>query len=218
MLTIQGGNFTSGGVPVANGSVVLTLSNPAATIIATGGASTPVYTLNLDGNGNLPLTSVLGNSELTPPGTFYSAQLFSAPNGGGSLISTSTWVIGPSAQYAGTLYPNVLVLPPVSFVGALIIPSVTLAFSATPAFAAGSASKFYLTLTGNVTSSTISGMVKDQLVIFQIAQDGTGGRSFVWPTTVKNPGTVKQDAGAISIQSFTYDGSNFYPLGPMTYN
>lgn len=219
MQTLQNGNFTSGGVPVANGSIVLTLSNPGATIRATGGAATPVYTINLDSLGNIPgVVQVLGNAELTPDGTFYTAQLFSAPNGGGSLLSTSTWVVGPSAPYSGTLFPNVLVLPPVSFVGAVIFPSVTVTFSATPAFAAGSASKFYLTLTGNVTSSTISGMVKDQIAIFQIAQDGPGGRSFVWPTTVKNAGAVKQSAGAISVQAFTFDGSNFYPLGPMTYN
>jgi hypothetical protein len=218
MQTLQGGNFTSGGVPVANGSIVLTLSNPTATIIATGGASTPSYVINLDVNGNLPLTSVLGNNELTPGGTFYTAQLFSGANGTGSLLNTSTWPIGPSAPYAGTLFPSVLVLPPVSFVGAVIFPSITVAFSATPAFAVGSASKVYLTLTGNVTGSTISGMVKDQIVIFQIAQDGTGGRSFVWPTTVKRPGPVKQDPGSISVQAFTFDGSNFYALGPMTYN
>lgn len=218
MQTLQGGNFTSGGVPVANGSIALTLSNPSATVAATGGAATPSYTFNLDSLGNLPLSQVFGNGELLPSGTFYTMQLFSGANGTGSLLNTSTWVVGPSAAYSGTLYPNVLVLPPVSFVGAVLFPSATVSFSATPAFAAGSVSKFYLTLTGNVTSSTISGMVKDQIVIFQIAQDGVGGRSFVWPTTVKNAGPVKQTAGAISIQSFTFDGSNFYPLGPMTYN
>jgi hypothetical protein len=218
MQTLQGGNFQSGGLPVANGSIVLTLSNPAATVKATGGAATPQYIINLDSLGNIPLTSVFGNAELTPDGTFYTVQLFAGASGGGALLNTSTWVVGPSAPYAGTLFPNVLVLPPVSFVGALVIPSVTVTFSATPAFAAGSSSKFYLTLTGNVTSSSITGMVKDQMVIFQIAQDGTGGRSFVWPAVVKNAGIVKAAPGAISIQAFTFDGSNFYPLGPMTFN
>jgi hypothetical protein len=221
MFTLQNGTFqlAGGAGPVANGSVVLTLSNPGATVIATGAAATPSYVLNLDAFGNIaPGTQVFGNAELTPPGTFYTAQLFTGPNGTGTLISTSTWSVGPSAPYSGSLYPSVMVLPAVSFVGAVIFPSVTVAFSATPTFAAGSASKFYLTLTGSVTSSSISGMVKDQIAIFQIAQDGTGGRSFVWPATVKNPGPVKQGAGAISVQAFTFDGSNFYPLGPMTYN
>ena len=218
MQTLQGGNFQSSGAPVANGSVVLTLSNPAATIIATGGAATPSYVINLDANGNMPLTAVLGNNELNPGGTFYTAQLFSGANGTGSLLNTSTWVVGPSAPYSGTLYPNVMVLPPVSFAGAVIIPNTTVAFSATPAFAAGSFSEFFMTLTGNVTSSTITGMQKGQLVIFVIAQDGTGGRSFVWPTTVKNAGAIKQAPGAISVQTFTFDGTNFYPTGPMTFN
>lgn len=218
MQTLQGGSFTSGGVPVANGSIVMTLSNPSATVAATGGAATLSYTFNLDSLGNLSVSQVYGNGELLPAGTFYTAQLFSGPNGTGSLLNTSTWVVGPASAYSGTLYPNVLVLPPVSFVGPVIVPNTTVAFSATPAFAAGSFSEFFMTLTGNVTSSTITGMVKGQMVIFVIAQDGVGGRSFVWPTTVKNAGTVKQTAGAISIQSFTFDGTNFYPLGPMTYN
>lgn len=218
MFSLAGGNFQSGGLPVANGSIVLTLSNPGATVKATGGAATAQYTINLDSLGNIPgVVQVFGNSELTPDGTFYNVQLFAGANGSGALLNTSTWVVGPAAPYAGTLFPNVLVLPPVSFVGALVIPSSTLAFSATPIFAAGSASKFYLTLTGNVTSSTITGMVKDQLVIFQIAQDGTGGRSFVFPSVVKGPGVVDPAPGSISIQAFTFDGSSFYPVAEMQY-
>src|ERR1700681_4415482 len=100
MFTLQGGNFQSGGVPVANGSVILTLSNPAAIIINGGGEATAAYTLNLDANGNLAAgTQVLGNAELAPGGTFYTAQVFTGPNGTGSLVSTSTWVVGPSAPY-----------------------------------------------------------------------------------------------------------------------
>jgi hypothetical protein len=213
--SIQGGNFTSGGIPVANGSIVLTLSNPSATVRATGGAATLQYVINLDANGNLPLTQVFGNAELLPDGTFYQAQLFSGPNGTGSLLNTSTWVVGPSAPYAGTLYPSVLVLPVVSFVGTLIIPNTTVAFSATPAFAAGSFSAFFMTLTGNVTSSTISGMVKGQLVTFVITQDGTGGRTFSFPATVKGAFTINPAPGSTSIQSFIFDGSNFQPYTPM---
>jgi hypothetical protein len=215
MQTLQGGNFQSAGVPVTNGSVVLTLSNPSATIRATGAAATVQYIVNLDANGNMPLTQVLGNGELTPDGTFYTAQVFSAPNGGGSLISTATWVVGPSAPYSGTLYPNVLVLPVVSFVGTLIVPNTTVTFSATPTFDAGSFSAFFMTLTGNVTSSTISGMVKGQLVTFVITQDGTGGRTFAFPATVKGAFPVNPTAGSTSVQTFIFDGSNFQPYTPM---
>ncbi|HEV7672995.1 MAG TPA: hypothetical protein VGQ12_00550 [Candidatus Angelobacter sp.] len=215
--TLQGGNFqlAGGAGPVANGSVILTLSNPAATVIATGGAATPVYTINLDANGNMPLTQVIGNSALTPPGTFYTAQLFTLANGGGTLISTQTWIVGPSAPYSGTLYPNVMVLPAVSFVGAVTVPSSTVTFSATPTFNAATVSKFYITLTGNVTSSTLTGAVKDQLVIFVISQDGVGSRTFAWPTNVKGQ-SIAPGAGLTSTQAFSSDGTNLWPIGEMT--
>ncbi|MFL6314818.1 MAG: hypothetical protein ACJ71W_22155 [Terriglobales bacterium] len=213
--TLQGGNFQVAGVPVANGSVILTLSNPSATICVGGGASTPSYTINLDANGNMPLTTVLGNSALCPQGTFYTAQLFTGASGGGTLISTSTWIVGPSAPYSGTLYPNVMVLPAVSFTGGVTVPSATVAFSATPTFNAATVSKFYITLTGNVTSSTLTGSVKDQLVIFVISEDGVGGRTFAWPTNVKGQ-SIATGAGLASTQAFTSDGTNLWPIGEMT--
>jgi hypothetical protein len=224
MLTLQGGNFQSGGIPVANGSVVLTLSNPTATIISTGGAATPVYILNLDANGNLPAgTQVLGNNELTPGATFYTAQVWSGANGTGTLISTATWVVGPSAAYSGTLYPNVMVLPPVSFTGAAVIPSISVAFSATPTFTATLASKFKITLTGNVTSSTLAGPIADQILIFEITQDGVGGHTFAWPANVLNPNPIAGAAlaaGKRFTQMFQWDSttSKAVPLGPPTIN
>lgn len=221
MLTLQGGNFQSGGVPVANGSVILSLSNPAATIISTGGASTPVYTLNLDANGNLPAgTQVLGNNELTPAATFYTAQIFSGPNGTGTLLFTATWVVGPSAAYSGTLYPNVMVLPPVSFAGVVVMPAVPVTFSATPTFTATLGTKFKITLTGNVTSSTLAGAVADQILIFEITQDGVGGHTFVWPANVLNPESIDPGVGKKCTQTFCWDSttSKAIPLTGMTVN
>ena len=223
LFTLQGGNFTSAGVPVANGSVILTLSNPAATIKATGGAATVTYTINLDSLGNMPLSQVLGNSELNPDGTFYTAQLFSAANGGGSLISTATWIVGPSAPYSGTLYPSVMVLPVASFTGGLICPEVAVAFSATPTFNAALGSTFKITLTGNVTSSTLAGAQAGQILIFEITQDGVGSRSFVWPANVLNPDAIEgsnNGAGKRFTQAFRWDStsSKAVPIAPSTIN
>lgn len=219
MFTLQGGNFQSGGVPVANGSVVLTLSNPSATVIATGGAATPTYTLNLDANGNLPAgTQVLGNAELTPGGTFYSAQLFTGANGTGSLVSTATWIVGPSAPYAGTLFPSVGVFPAISFTGQVILSRTVVTFSATPVFNAAAASSFDITLTGNVTSSTLTGPGGGQMIVFAITQDGVGGRTFVWPTNVKGAMTIDPGVNKKSVQAFWFDGTNAYPIGEMTSN
>jgi hypothetical protein len=55
--------------------------------------------------------------------------------------------------------------------------SATVSFSATPAFPANTASVFDITLTGNVTSSTIPGAAANQFVIFRKEQDATGGRT-----------------------------------------
>lgn len=61
---------------------------------------------------------MLGNSELTPAGTFYQASLLTS--GGTSVpLALTTWIVGPSAPYAGTLYPNVSVLPPISIAGTI---------------------------------------------------------------------------------------------------
>lgn len=225
MFTLNVGNFSLvGGGPVANGSVVLTLSNPSATVKLTGAAATPVYTFNLDANGNFPQAEqVFANYELTPDGTFYTAQIFTGPNGTGTLVATAVWIVGPSAPYAGTLYPNVLVLPVVSFTGGLICPELAVAFSATPTFNAAIASTFKITLAGNVTSSSLSGAQAGQILIFRITQDGTGGRSFVWPATVLNPDPVDggaNGAGKIFTQMFQWDStlSKAVPLGPATIN
>jgi hypothetical protein len=108
-----------------------------------------------------------------------------------------------------------MVLPAVSFTGGVTIPSATIAFSATPTFNAATVSKFYISLTGNVTSSTLTGSVKDQLVIFVISQDGVGGRTFAWPTNVKGQ-SIASGAGQTSTQAFTSDGTNLWPIGEMT--
>lgn len=219
MFTLQGGNFTDGsGVPVANGSVVLTLSNPAATIIATGGAATPQYIINLDSNGNIPLgTQVLGNNELTPAGTFYTAQVFTLANGLGTQVGqNASWIVGPSAPYAGTLYPNVLVLPPVSAASNSVV---AVAFSATPVFTAPAGAAiviFKITLTGNVTSSTLAGLVAGQIIIFDITQDATGGRTFAFPSQVIRAQGIDTTASANTCQAFYYDGSNVKPLAMAT--
>src|ERR1041385_584612 len=91
----------------------------------------------------------------------------------------------------------------------------TVAFSATPTFDASTAASFKLTLTGNVTSSTLTNAVAGEPVNFEICQDATGGRTFVPPTNVLNMGTIVSTANACSTQEFWFDGSNAVSSGPM---
>ena len=91
----------------------------------------------------------------------------------------------------------------------------TVAFSATPTFDASTAASFKLTLTGNVTSSTLTNAVAGEPISFEICQDATGGRTFVPPTNVLNMGTIVSTANACSTQEFWFDGSNAVSSGPM---
>jgi hypothetical protein len=91
----------------------------------------------------------------------------------------------------------------------------TVTFSATPTFDASTAASFKLTLTGNVTSSTLSNAVAGEPISFEICQDATGGRTFVPPANVLNMGTIVSTANACSTQEFWFDGSNAVSSGPM---
>jgi hypothetical protein len=91
----------------------------------------------------------------------------------------------------------------------------TVAFSGTPTFDASTAASFKLTLTGNVTSSTLTNAVAGEPINFEICQDATGSRTFVPPTNVLNMGTIVSTANACSTQEFWFDGSNAVSSGPM---
>jgi hypothetical protein len=92
---------------------------------------------------------------------------------------------------------------------------VSVAYSPTPAFNAAAANGFQMTLTGNVTSSTISGVVAGQVVGFFFIQDATGGRTVAWPSSFV--GAVQPDPtpNAVSLILFKADlSANLHASGP----
>lgn len=91
----------------------------------------------------------------------------------------------------------------------------TVAFSATPTFNAGSSEIFEMTLTGNVTSSTLTNPAVGEVLTFTICQDATGGRTFAWPSGFRGAGTIGSTASTCSTQRFWYDGTNSFSLGPI---
>lgn len=103
--------------------------------------------------------------------------------------------------------------------GSNITPVITTAYSATPTFtlplSPSILTLFRITLTGNVTSSTLAGAAPG-IIVFQIIQDGTGNRTFVWPTNVNGAQSPDPTASAKSTQAFFFDGTNAYPLGAMS--
>jgi hypothetical protein len=90
----------------------------------------------------------------------------------------------------------------------------TVTFSATPTFNASLGNTQKITLTANVTSSTLSNATAGQTINFLICQDATGGRTFVWPTNVKGGMTIGSTLSTCSAQDFIFDGTNAYAVSP----
>lgn len=83
----------------------------------------------------------------------------------------------------------------------------SLAFTATPAWDATANSTFEMTLTGNVTSQTISGVTPGQLVTFIWTQDATGSRTVVYPSIIKGSSSVNGAPNSTTTQTFRADSA-----------
>jgi hypothetical protein len=101
---------------------------------------------------------------------------------------------------------------------AVITGTNTVTFSPTPTFDASLGNTQKITLTGNVTSATVSNTTAGEQLNFIICQDSTGGRTFAWPANVKGGMTVGATASKCSAQSFLFDGTNAYAQGPGSSN
>jgi|ERR1051326_1588807 hypothetical protein len=85
----------------------------------------------------------------------------------------------------------------------------TITFSATPTFDCSSTSGgsyFKITLTGNVTSSTLSNCSDGQNIALEICQDATGSRTFAYPANLLNGAILSASANTCTLQMFKYDG------------
>lgn len=150
--------------------------------------------------------------------TYTSFSTFSGTAGALNLPSISD----PGTPVSGDVWNNAGVLK--LYDGAATrsmanIPAYTsVTYSATPTFTATSntgSTSFLITLTGDVTSSTLAGAATGQILNFRICQDSPGAHAFAWPTNVLNAGTVDPTALACSNQVFVFDGSNAVALGAM---
>jgi len=163
-----------------------------------------------------PLALALwGNDVITPAGTYYTISILDAQK---NVLQTAAYVFnGTISADLSTISPTFPAYSPTIIGDEVFIP-----FSATPQFTCNLLSDlilFNLVLTGNVTSSTCLAPQAGQIVVFQIQQDATGGRSFTWPTNVKNPGIINPAANSTTVQAFIADATgNLFPLGPQTWN
>lgn len=71
-----------------------------------------------------------------------------------------------------------------------------------------------IVLTDNVSSTTISNGVQDQLLTIMWVQDSFGGKTYVWPTNCRFAGSAPTSTTANSRTSvtFVYDVSNWYEV------
>jgi hypothetical protein len=198
---------------------------PGRTPLINGGIITRVYAGDMDVNGtftvDLPDNVVVGTQSgaLNTQWTFAFASK-STPTGVGQpptfqvtlTITGSTQNISAAVQAAAAAFSGP------SIPGEITVPTV-IPFSATPVFAANpvTGGSFKITLSANVTASSLTGAVAGQLIVFQIVENGTGGWTFVWPSNVKGAMAITTAAGTHNQQLFIFDGTNAYPLGPGTW-
>lgn len=113
MVTLTGKFVYEDNTPVANGILVLALSQPAA-ISGTGQVVPLVKVVQLDASGNIPgSTQVYGNDVLVPSGTSYVAALYTgALNAATGLYTTGAqlfnqnWSLTGSSVDVSTLTPS----------------------------------------------------------------------------------------------------------------
>ena len=93
---------------------------------------------------------------------------------------------------------------------------VTVPYASSITFNAAVSAQYDLTLTGNVTTSALSGQVAGQLLLFIISQDGTGGRTFSWPSSITGGGAICSVSNTTSIQMFVVRPAGaIEPVWPM---
>lgn len=97
----------------------------------------------------------------------------------------------------------------------------TIAFSATPVFDCSSGvnplePKLEITLTGNVTSSTLTGISAGMTITVHIVEDGSGGHTFVPPANLPLA-PIDTTANQVNTQTFHVlaDGTTVVPATPM---
>ncbi len=201
----------NGGTGVNNGSNTLTLGGNLTT--AGAFASTFTFTgatgVTFPTSGTLMTTGTsvaLAQTPLTTLGDMlYAAPALTRLAGNTTATLNVLTQTGTGAVSAAPVWQSA------SAAGIAPFTFKPVTFSATPAFAFGSGTTtFEITLTGNVTSSTVSGAGAGQSSTFIICQDATGSRTFAWPAGFKGSMTIGTTASKCNVQTFAYDGISYY--------
>lgn len=220
-VTLTGTLTDTQGNPVA-GTVTLTLANYGPYLPVLTGSNVCaqlIVSATANASGVFSMT-FYGNYQITPSNTYYEVTIQIPGYAGTATASTQSaaYSFGTSGTFdLSNLTPLAAYYPVTPPIPAFPVPVTysTVTYSATPSFAGNSAAAinvFDITLTGNVTSSTISGLQAGSIVQFIIRQNATGGYTFAWPSNVNNPPSVNTVASSKSTANFMVDSSgNLYP-------
>jgi hypothetical protein len=204
---LQGNDIGSVGSPAA---VQIALANSGATLPRIAGTTMLAKVFQRISYVGAPIVVTLwGNDVITPVGTYYVITIYDDQE---NVLQTGAYV------FSGTLAADLSTLPQSfpSATSSVVGSEVDVIFSATPTFDCTQVNgpvEFFIILTANVTSSTLLPNFAGQIVTFRIKQDATGGRTFVWPTNVKNPPSIGLAPNQVTNQAFVMgsDG-NAYPI------
>jgi hypothetical protein len=191
---------------------------------ASGGAATPTFRALVAADFPAGVGTVTSVALALNGSTLLSLSVSGSPvTGSGTLTGTinfvnqsaNTVLAGPTSGAATA--PSFRALAAADIFG-----TVATSFSASPTFnaAAFASPTFTMTLTGNVTSSTVTNPIAGQRITFIITQDGTGGRTFAWPSNFKGYSGINADsqANSVFVQSFVWDGTNWRADSPGNVN
>ncbi len=140
--------------------------------------------------------------------------LYAFPNDRSAGTVTNNYGLYVDTQTAGTNNYAIYTAgtAPAQFGGPVISGLNSVAFSSSPTFDAKLGNTQKITLTGNVTSSTLANATAGEQLHFVICQDGNGNRTFAWPANVKGGMTIGSTASTCSAQTFIFDGTTAYAL------
>jgi len=142
------------------------------------------------------------------------------------ITSTGTITLGFSNESAGTFFVG----PATGAAAAPTWRTMTFAdiagctpnnpgFSATPNFDLSTCGVQTLTLTGTVTSATITNGVAGKLYTFNLCQDGTGSHTFAWPSGFHGNMTIGGTPSLCSTQTFeAQNATTLYATAPGVIN
>lgn len=176
------------------GYFTMTLSNNVTSSSITGGTNGQLITFDICQNGT---GQTVGG--ITTGFTFAWPSNYLNPPVINPILSACTIA---TAYYDGGYWKTVSTTPQLLAGNFDTVP-----YSATPIFPAASYSNFAIVLTGNVTSSTITGGVPGQVATIDVCQNGTGGNTFVWPTNLLQAPPVSSGASSCTGVAAVYDGT-----------